>query len=762
MPPETSSHQDLSKINHAYLEQYQHRQVILTFEEYLELAKKQPRQFTRNSVRYLLDAFDHFGWREVEEIKGFPLKRWKIFDLETDRSGSIVGGEVFQNEFYNVLKRFEANNATTQLVMFHGPNGSAKSSTVEALAKALSLYSHTDEGAVYRFNWVFPIDKGSLPSSAGESGTIGFGGLEQADSAETGSFAKLSDQKIKAKLISEFKENPLFLLPMPYRETFLRQAFDKQGLEEQSIPPHILASGMAKKNIMIFEALLNAYGGSLEQVFRHIQVERFFFSKQYRVGISTVDPQLPIDAREKQLTLDSSYSNLPSALQTISFHDVSGELVESNRGLLEFSDLLKRPPEGFKYLLSTIEQSAVTLPSGTVNLDTIFVATSNEKHLDAFKTIPDFSSFKARFELIKMPYLRLPKLEERIYTKDLELIRKTKRITPHVVELLSTWAVLTRLKQPDPNSYPEKYRQLITKLDPLSKVNFYQSEPLQPKFTRSEQLSLEEIRENIWTESQKTSIYEGRFGASPREIKAVLYRASQHEGNDVTPMDIFEEITALMKDRTVYEFLQIQPREKYHHVEYFLSALKAKFMSDFERELVESMNLAAEDEYESLLSRYVNQVVAEVKKEKIWDEITNSYVQPSPSFMNNIETIIKAASNREEHRQSLLNRLASFKIENPDDEISIATLFADYLELIKKHFYQERQQLIAKNTQAMLDIAESEAGPEFDDELEANVEETFRKLEDIGYSREAAVACIKFKLRCGSPLPAATPESQTP
>ena len=40
----------------------------------------------------------------------------------------------------------------------------------------------------------------------------------------SGSFAFLDESKIAAKIHSEYKENPLFLLPMPYREEFLKEA----------------------------------------------------------------------------------------------------------------------------------------------------------------------------------------------------------------------------------------------------------------------------------------------------------------------------------------------------------------------------------------------------------------------------------------------------------------------------------------------------------------------------------------------------------
>jgi predicted Ser/Thr protein kinase len=88
------------------------------------------------------------------------------------------------------------------------------------------------------------------------------------------------------------------------------------------------------------------------------------------------------------------------------------------------------------------------------------MASTNEKHLDTFKTIPDFSSFRGRFELVTVPYLLRPALEVQIYQKDVTVLAKTKKIAPHSVKLLCVWAVMTRYKQPDPEYYESQKSRL--------------------------------------------------------------------------------------------------------------------------------------------------------------------------------------------------------------------------------------------------------------------------------------------------------------
>lgn len=723
---------------------YVKRNVLMTFHEYVNLVAHNPRKFIRNSAQYLLDAFAYFETETVDSLFHQEQVRFKLFNIGTERSGPIIGGEQFQNEFYYILKNFARNGFNSLLTLFHGPNGSAKSSTVETIANAMEAYSKTEEGAIYRFNWIFPTDKDSYPAKDG-LGSIGFSKYGNNASGTYSSFALLEESKISAKLSSEFKENPLFLFPMPFREKLLHtwlSSTEKNPTEDSSFPPHLLSNGLSKKNQEIFEHLLNSYHGDLEKVFRHVQVERFYFSKQYRVGISTVEPQMSIDAFEKQVTLDKSYMNLPSILQAINFHQYIGPIVEANRGILEFSDLLKRPIETFKYLLSAIEKSSINLPSGTAGLDIIFVATTNDKHLDAFKSVPDFSSFKGRFELVTVPYILVPKQEALIFTRDIEVIKKAKPVSPHSLEILCTWGVLTRLKQPDPEKYPQKFRALISRMDPFAKLALYENKSL-PSFSRQEQTLLREIRSKIVAESQGTLIYEGRFGASPRELRGILHRASNNvKYTDLTPMAIFEEIEILIKDKSVYEFLQFESRGHYHDVAYFLEKLKENFTRTFENEVIQSMSMVGEGEYVSLLERYVAHVVAYIKNEKLWDEVSRSHIVPSEKLMNDIESMLQISSSTNEHRNNLLSRIAAFRIENPSKNVVVGQLFHDFLTAIKEHSYNEKRKIIDLNFKAMIALEREES---IDEASRTLALQTYEHMEShFGYTRQATYECMRF------------------
>lgn len=730
--------------------QFHDLQTILSFAEFLEKVESNPRAMIRNSATYLKEAFEDAGNENIGPEKN-PTLRWKLFDVTKGRTVPIIGAEDVQNEIYRVLNTFVRQGYSNKLVVLHGPNGSAKTSMIDSMTTRLASYSESCHGAVYKFSWIFPTDKSANPQTSGEAGPLGFGHRDRAnDNQATKSFAHLEEGKIAAKIDSEFKENPIFLIPLEQRVSWLKKIISKhESIPEESVelPPHILLSGLSKRNQEIYQQLLSAYNGDYSRVLAHIQVERFYYSKQYRVGISTVEPQMAIDAGEKQLTMDRNLTNLPSVLHNISFHESVGPLVEANRGLIEFSDLLKRPVEAFKYLLSTVEKGTINLPTSTANLDIVFFATTNEKHLDGFKTLPDFASFRSRFELITAPYLLRASDEVKIYQKDAEILSQTKSITPHSIFLLSLWAVLTRLRQPDPEYYESKYRSLIARLDPYSKAKLYEGDPLAPTFKQQEEIVFKELKDQILHESRGTVIYEGRFGASPREIKSILYKAVQNKKyHSLTPMAIFEELETIVKDRSVYEFLQLEPRGKFHQPKEYIDTIKDIFADLFEREATLAMSLVEEGEYENLLKRYMEHVVAFVKKEKIYDRVTGEHQDPNHKLMNQVEEILKITGSIERHREGLLGKLAAYQLDNPNKEVEVIEVFEDYLRAIQEYYHLERKAKVRQNFEVMLSLdSDEERG--FKEEDISTARATFVELEQkYGYDSRSAAQCLKFLL----------------
>src|SRR5205823_10002437 len=176
--------------------------------------------------------------------------------------------------------------------------------------------------------------------------------------------------------------------------------------------------------------------------------ERYYISQRYRVGAVTVGPQMSVDAGERQITADRSLGSLPPSLQALPLYEAKGELIDAAGGLLEFSDLLKRPLDAFKYLQLSIETGEVALTQQNVQLNCVMVGSANEVHLDAFREHPEFASFRGRLEMLRVPYLRSFVEEKAIY--DAQIAPQVQRhVAPHATEIAAMFATLTRMPKPN-------------------------------------------------------------------------------------------------------------------------------------------------------------------------------------------------------------------------------------------------------------------------------------------------------------------------
>ena len=364
--------------------------------------------------------------------------------MPSNRRDALVGQEEVQGELYRVLCNFAQEGRPNKLILLHGPNGSSKSTVAACLMRALENYSSTDEGALYRFHWVFPSQKTVR-------GSIGFGGPAEIAGKPVTSYAHLDEDQIDARLFIEIRDHPLFLLPVAQRRQMIEDLYPKGDRSER--PPEWLMRGrLSHKSQQVYEALLASYKGSLSDVLRHVQVERYFISQRYRTGAVTIGPQMSVDAGERQITADRSVAALPTSLKATTLFEAYGELIEAAGGLLEFSDLLKRPLDAFKYLQISVETGEVALPQQSVQLNCVMMGSANEVHLGAFREHPEFASFRGRLEMVRTPYLRSFLEEKAIY--DAQIAPQVQRhVAPHATEMAAMFAALTRMRKPNPDRY---------------------------------------------------------------------------------------------------------------------------------------------------------------------------------------------------------------------------------------------------------------------------------------------------------------------
>lgn len=600
--------------------------------------------------------------------------------------------------------------------------------------RALEAYSRTDEGALYRFNWVFP-------SSQSEGGKIGFDRRADAPLG-AGSYAFLDDRLIDCKLPSEHNDNPLFLLPRDARAALLDASLGGTGFV---LSDTIRRGDLGHRSRAVFDALLAAYRGDFAEVVRHVQVERFHISKRYRCGAVTVEPQLRVDAQPRQLTADRSLAALPRILQTQSLFEISGPLAEGNRGIIEYNDVLKRGMEANKYLLATSEKGTVALETSEMHIDALLIATANEAYLDAFKQTADWPSYKGRLTLIRMPYLLDYRAEQEIYDQQLAALALDRPVSPHATWVAALWSVLTRLRRPVAGDLPRDLHAVVDALGPIDKAELIADGITPAGLAPDLAQALRAHARTLPHASAAVTDYEGRFGASPREMKAVVLDAV-HAGTELVSADhVFDAIRRLVADPSLHDWLQLEPEGQYRRPEALIEAVRERYLDRLERETEEASGLVDPAEYLRLLERYVAHATHWLRGEKLRDEHTGKDVPADAAFLERIENMLGRDEDAQPFRSRILARVAAFRIDNPTAPVSIETLFSDLLARMRAHDYAERRRAVDRIARDMVHLIDGDDLSSEDAEPAAAMLSAL--TERFGYHRATARDAVSALLR---------------
>ena len=734
----TSVRQTLATLGEAIRGHFTGTRRMLSYAEYLELVLEEPRRQLRASPQYLVDCFEHYGTDTVRYPWG-EVRRFKLFDCPwAGGEGRLIGQERAQNDVYRALSGFVRDGAPTRLVLLHGPNGSAKSTLIRCLGRALEHYSTLDDGALYKFSWVFPSQKQSR-------GGIGFGGAASGDGA-TETFAYLPDELVDARLQDELRDHPLLLVPIEHRAQILDAARAKvPGLP---ISDYLRLGQLSPKNRAIFEALLASYHGDYVKVLRHVAVERFYVSHRYRTAYVTVEPQMSVDASERQVTADRSLSSLPPSLQSIALFEYGGELVGANRGMLEFDDLLKRPLEAYKYLLTTVERGAVSLASATLFIDQCFVGSTNEIHLAAFKEIPDFASFKGRLELIRVPYILDARHEQALYQEKLREAAGDRHVAPHTAYVAALWAVLTRMRKPQVDRYPAPLAEIVAKLGPLEKAELYAFGTVPAGATPVQAKELAAHIKDLFQESDTYPNYEGRIGASPREIHGVLLNAAASPRYAyVSPLAVLDELVELTKQGSLYEFLRqdVQPGG-FHDHKRFIDLVRERMLTRIDDEVRASLGMVEESEYTRVFERYVAHVTHWVRKEKIRNPSTGRMEEPDEQMMREVEKTLEATGRPEDYRGGLIAKIGAWSLDHKGEKPVLGEIFAEQLKKLRDAYFERHKKAITSGVGELVRYLTGD-GVLAGDAL-ARAERALSVLESrYGYTRESARDLVALMAR---------------
>mgnify|MGYP003145122547 CR=1 FL=1 len=713
---------------------------VLAFSDYMERFESNPLKESRPSFQYILDMLNHYG---LDEKGGY-----KLFDIKHSDAPAVHGQQKIVRGLVSNLRNFQEEGFNNKFILLVGPNGSSKSSIVRKLMKGAEEYSVTDDGALYTFSWIFPIDsfvKGSL------------GLASTPTDRNISTYAYLEDKDISAILPSELKDHPLLLIPKEYRQDILESSLKGDTARLDAVKKSYLYRGdLSKRNRMIYDALLKNYKGRHQEVLKHIRVERFFISRRYSSGAVTIEPQLHVDARMQQITMDKRLASLPPSLQSLNLYSLQGEAVLANRGILEYSDLLKRPLDTYKYLLMTMESSTVNLQGILTELDIFFIGTSNEVHLAAFKQHPDFNSFKGRFNFIKVPYLLNYLEEEKIYMEQVEGLSDSAQFEPHALRALCLFAVMTRLRASLAKNFEDKkVAEILSSLNPMEKARFYAEHQIPERFDSEARQLMTQSWNEAMEEFENDNLYQGKFGLSPRDLKSIIYKLTSRY-KVVTFVEVLEYLQRLITKKNDYDFLNMTAQADFHHPTRFLALIKDYCLDLADEEVRSSLGLVDERSYEEYITRYVLNVNALIKGEKIKNNITGKYEEGDDYFIKEFEQSIALKEDVQKFRSHLISKLGAHYLDNPGKKISYTAVFPDLVRRLQESFRSEQRKVIETVSRNLVFYEAELSSKKKGDEVSTPLSEDHRKqihsvvdnmVNKYKYSMSGAIRLLQFLIK---------------
>lgn len=713
---------------------------VLSFEEFMNRTEKNPKSFVRSSNLFFRDIFDYYGKDEEGHFK--------LFQQNFPDSIPIMGQVRTQEQIYENLENFCEEGFNNKFILLVGPNGSAKSSLVKKIMLAAEDYSKRDEGALYTFNWVFPIESHI-------KGTLGLNSDYNRDNLET--FAHLDESEITAIIASELKDHPFLLIPKDARRELVEELFQNDQDRLSILKKSYLYNGeLSKKNQMIYDALLKSYKGNHLEVLRHVRVERFTISKNHSSSAVTVEPQLHVDAKMQQITMDKRLASLPPSLQSLNLYNMTGETVLANRGILEFSDLLKRPLDAFKYLLMTMETKSVNMAGILMELDILFMGTSNEVHLQAFKQHPDFNSFRGRMNIIKVPYLLSIKDEVHIYDEQVLNLKSRTTFEPQSIDALAMFSIMTRIRPGQEKNYKDKkLGKIVSHLNPIEKSLFLSSGELPERLNSEERQILTASKNLVLDEYQNDALYEGKFGISPREIKQIIYDLSG-EHQLVSFIEIIDYLAKFIERKNEFDFLNIAPQGNYHNPHFFIKSVKDYNLDIFDRELRSSLGLVDDRSYEGYISRYIMHVSALLKGEKIKNQITGKFETSDMFIIKEFESNINLKEDPDKFRSHTISKLGAYALDYPGKGIIYTEVFPGIVKRLKESFRSEQKKKInglAQNLVFYISALEKELeGKEPEKNLSSEARDEIENVisnlqEKYQYSKKGAINLLRYLIK---------------
>ncbi|MES2089588.1 MAG: PrkA family serine protein kinase [Pseudomonadota bacterium] len=413
---------------------------------------------------------------------------------------------------------------------------------------------------------------------------------------------------------------------------------------------------------------LEEYGGDI----RKFRVVKRYPSVLKQVGIAKTEP-----GDENNQDISSLVGKVDiRKLETYAQDDpdaysYSGGLCLANQGMLEFVEMFKAPIKVLHPLLTATQEGNYkgTEGFGAIPFDGIVLAHSNESEWKTFRNNKNNEAFLDRIYIVKVPYCLRVSEEVKIYEKLVRGSSLSKApCAPGTLKMMSQFAILTRLKEPENSSI-------------FSKMQVYDGENL--KDTDPKAKSLQEYRDYA-------GVDEGMSGVSTRFAFKILSKVFNFDSTEVAANPV--HLMYVLEQQIERE--QFSPELEAKYIAYIKESLSPRY-AEFIGKEIQTAYLESYSEYgQNIFDRYVTYADYWIQDQEYRDTDTGESFDRS-SLNSELEKIEKPAgiSNPKDFRNEIVNFVLRARA-NHGGKNPLWTSYEKLRTVIEKKMFSNTEELL--------------------------------------------------------------------
>jgi len=413
---------------------------------------------------------------------------------------------------------------------------------------------------------------------------------------------------------------------------------------------------------------LEEYGGDIRQ----FKVVKRYPSVLKQVGIAKTEP-----GDENNQDISSLVGKVDiRKLETYSQDDpdaysYSGGLCLANQGLLEFVEMFKAPIKVLHPLLTATQEGNYkgTEGFGAIPFDGVVLAHSNESEWKAFRNNKNNEAFLDRIYIVKVPYCLRVSEEIKIYEKLVRGSSLSKApCAPGTLKMMSQFAILTRLKEPENSSI-------------FSKMQVYDGESL--KDTDPKAKSMQEYRDYA-------GVDEGMSGVSTRFAFKIISKVFNFDSAEVAANPV--HLMYVLEQQIARE--QFAPETEQKYIAYIKEMLAPRY-AEFIGKEIQTAYLESYSEYgQNIFDRYVTYADYWIQDQEYRDTDTGESFDRG-SLNSELEKIEKPAgiANPKDFRNEIVNFVLRARANNGGKN-PLWTSYEKLRTVIEKKMFSNTEELL--------------------------------------------------------------------